>query len=481
MTKPEVIVREYSVDGDGQSMVCLTNVDYSDSLTPVRRVLHQSRRPTAPLRVAVAVAAAVCASACSNESSDSSVSFHPTASIQDLMLSVVDPAADAIWESVATIVTHEGTEERRPRTDEDWEALRHEAVRLVEASNLMLMGGRDVARPGFRSEHPGIELEPEEVQELIEEDFETWTRLVNDYHSVAVSMFEAVQNRDADRLFDEGGPLDVTCERCHQRYWYPGATGAPMPSTVGPDTPVPPVAAPAAAPTDVPTAGADTSTAPPLAPMGGTGTIEGHVHLSGELPGNPIIRMGVDPLCAQLTEGKQIVQESVLTSPDGSLANVFVRLQGTFPETPVPDEPVVIDQQDCVFIPRVVGARAGQNVQIKNSDPLLHNLNTQTTTTNRFNVGQPVQGMVYEFQPVEEDGMLRIRCDLHRWMTEYIGVVAHPYFATTDLTGTFTLTDVPAGIHTIQAWHEEYGILTQTVTVEADGVATADFTYPEAP
>ena len=65
-------------------------------------------------------------------------------------------------------------------------------------------------------------------------------------------------------------------------------------------------------------------------------------------------------------------------------------------------------------------------------------------------------------------------------MTEYIGVVAHPYFAATGLTGTFRITDVPVGTHTIQAWHEEYGIVTQTVTVEADGVATADFTYPSA-
>ena len=145
------------------------------------------------------------------------------------MLSVVDPAADAIWESVATIVTHEGTEERRPRTDEDWETLRHEAVRLVESSNLLLIEGRDVARSGFRSENPGIELEPEEVQALIEEDLEVWAQLVGDFHRVAATMFSAVENRDADRMFDEGGALDVTCERCHQRYWYPGETGPPPP------------------------------------------------------------------------------------------------------------------------------------------------------------------------------------------------------------------------------------------------------------
>ena len=411
--------------------------------------------------VAVLVAAA---SGCTSETQESSSPppYQPATSIQDIMLSVVDPAADTIWESVATIVTFGNIEERRPSTDEEWEALRHQAVRLVEATNLLLMPGRVVARPGFRSENPGIELEPEEVQALIDEDLATWYQLLGDYYGVASSMLSAIEARDADRLFDEGGPLDVTCERCHQRYWYPGETGPPR-STVGPEASLPKVVD---APSDA-------------APTGPTGTIQGHVRLAGDPPGNAVIRMGVDPLCSQLTDGKLIVQESVLTSPDGSLANVFVRLEGTFPDTPIPEEPVVIDQTDCVFVPRVVGARAGQLVQITNSDPLLHNLNAQTSTSNRFNVGQPMQGMVYEVRlEEEEESMLRIRCDLHRWMTEYIGVAPHPYFDVTDLTGKFVVENVPVGTHTIQAWHEEYGVLTQTVTVEAGGVADAAIIYP---
>ena len=416
-------------------------------------------------RVTVAVAVIFAAAACADEPRERSGggAFRPTASVQDIMLSVIDPAADAIWESVATIVTHDGVEERRPRTDEDWEALRHEAVRLVEATNLMLMMDRDVARPGFRSENPGIELEPEEVQALIDEDPETWEQGVADLYQVAASMLSAVENRDADRLFDEGGPLDVTCERCHQRYWYPGDVALLQRLAAESST------APAAP--DAPTSSALS---------GPTGTIRGHVQLSGELPGNPIIRMGVDPLCARLAEGKQLVQEAVVTSPNGSLANVFVRLVGDFPEMPIPEEPVVIDQVDCIFTPRVVGVRAGQLVQIKNSDPLLHNLNTLTSTTNRINVGQPVQGMVYEVRFAEEEDMLRIRCDLHRWMTEYIGIVPHPFFAVTDVSGTFTLDDVPAGAHSIEVWHEEYGVLTESVTVEAGAVTDADFTYPAA-
>src|SRR5262245_59609860 len=71
--------------------------------------------------------------------------FTPTATVQDIMVSMVDPKADNIWNSVATVVTLEGTEEKRPRTEEDWVALRHDAIILVEATNLLLMP-RQVAK-----------------------------------------------------------------------------------------------------------------------------------------------------------------------------------------------------------------------------------------------------------------------------------------------------------------------------------------------
>jgi plastocyanin len=188
--------------------------------------------------------------------------------------------------------------------------------------------------------------------------------------------------------------------------------------------------------------------------------------------------MGVDPGCRQLNAGKQVVEEVVVTDRDGSLANAFVQLQGAFPDVPVPSEPVVVDQQDCIFVPRVVGARVGQVVQFMNSDPVFHNVHSRSATTNSFNVGQPIEGMVYDVRLEEEPGMLRIACDRHRWMTQYVGVVAHPYFAVSDRSGTFSVEGVPPGTHTIQTWHEVYGLLTQTVRVEAGEVAMVEFTYP---
>ena len=84
--------------------------------------------------------------------------------------------------------------------------------------------------------------------------------------------------------------------------------------------------------------------------------------------------------------------------------------------------------------------------------------------------------MINEFR-LKEEGILRLQCDVHGWMAAFIGVVSHPYFAVTDTTGAFEIHDVPAGTHTLRAWHEQYGPLTATVQVESGGVATADFAY----
>jgi len=216
----------------------------------------------------------------------------------------------------------------------------------------------------------------------------------------------------------------------------------------------------------------------PASPVqGGTGTIKGHVKLMGKLPGNSVIRMGVDPKCSDLNKGKQAVQETVKAALDGSLANVFVRLEGKFPSTPVPKTPVVIDQHSCFYTPRVVGVRVGQVLEIRNSDNLFHNVHSVSNLDNSFNLAQAKAGVVDTFKMKSEEVMLRIGCDVHRWMTAYVGVVAHPYFAVTDASGGFQIANVPAGTHTITIWHEKYGPLKKSVKVTAGGTATVDFSY----
>jgi hypothetical protein len=208
----------------------------------------------------------------------------------------------------------------------------------------------------------------------------------------------------------------------------------------------------------------------------GRGTIKGHIRLSGKLPGNPIIRMGMDPMCSRANAGKRVIQDIVAASIDGSLANVFVNLVGTFPQTPVPTTPVTIDQSGCLYHPRVLGARVGQMLQVRNDDDLLHNVHGLSARGNGFNISEPKAGMVQQFKLKDEE-ILRLKCDVHGWMTAYVGIVNHPYFAVTDAGGVFQIANVPVGTHTIKVWQERYGALTQTVRVRAGATTTADFAY----
>jgi plastocyanin len=209
----------------------------------------------------------------------------------------------------------------------------------------------------------------------------------------------------------------------------------------------------------------------------GRGTITGHVRLMGKLPGNPIIRMGKDPLCAKMNAGKRVIQETVVAAADGSLANAFIELQGQLAPGPGPTGSVTIEQRGCVYSPRVVGVRVGQTLQVKNSDELMHNVHSLSTRGNGFNVSEPKAGMVQEFRLKDEEIMLRLKCDVHSWMAAFVGVVSHPYFAVTGTTGTFEIAGVPAGTHTIQAWHERYGMLSQKVRVQASATTTVNFAY----
>ncbi len=148
--------------------------------------------------------------------------YRPTATIKDIMDSMVDQDADAVWESVATDVTAAGTEQRAPKTDEEWKNVRRHAIPILEATNLLLIPGRKVARPGEKSENPKVELSPERIQALIDEDRESFVRLAHGLHDAMTVAIKAIDDRNPDALFDAGDGIDKACENCHLKYWYPG-------------------------------------------------------------------------------------------------------------------------------------------------------------------------------------------------------------------------------------------------------------------
>ena len=146
--------------------------------------------------------------------------FRVDATIKDIMDSLVDPGADYIWDAVATTVTAKGKEEKYPRTDEEWKEVRRRAIHLMEASNMLLIPGRRVARPGEKGD-PRVELPPEQVEALINNDRANFTKLANGLYDSVLPALRAIEAKDKEALLEAGDAIDQACENCHFTYWYP--------------------------------------------------------------------------------------------------------------------------------------------------------------------------------------------------------------------------------------------------------------------
>jgi hypothetical protein len=183
------------------------------------------------------VCAALSASSCSSKPSAPAAPaadvppYTTTATVKDIMLHIIDPAGDMVWDSVATVIDKGGLHETAPKTDEEWFKVRSGLIMMIEGSNLLMMPGRKVARPGEKSETPGVELEPSEMDELIAKDRAAWYQRAKTLHDVAQSVLEVVDRKDAQKLFDVGEDIDKACENCHRQYWYPNEQIPELPSS----------------------------------------------------------------------------------------------------------------------------------------------------------------------------------------------------------------------------------------------------------
>ena len=172
--------------------------------------------PLSVLLLAVCIAAA-----CRQQQEPPAPAYTPTATVKDLMQGMIDRSADDVWLSVTSVHTEKGVIDTRPQNDEEWLKVRHGALALAEAANLLMIPGRRVARPGEKSETPGVELEPEEMDELIAKDREGWNMRARALHEAALATLKAVDAKDADKVFELGEQIELACEGCHSHYWYP--------------------------------------------------------------------------------------------------------------------------------------------------------------------------------------------------------------------------------------------------------------------
>lgn len=215
----------------------------------------------------------------------------------------------------------------------------------------------------------------------------------------------------------------------------------------------------------------------PQAAEGGA-SISGTVKFTGTAPANPAIDMSEEAACKSKHEGQPTDPEFVVN--DGKLGNVFVYVKSGLAAGKTytaPTSPVVLDQDGCLYKPRVFGVMTGQQIEIRNSDPVLHNIKAVPKENRGFNISQPTKGMTTTRTFAMREVVVPLECNVHSWMNAWVGVLDHPYFATSATDGSFKISGLPAGTYEVEAWHEKLGAQTMQVTVAADEGKTQDITF----
>ncbi len=205
---------------------------------------------------------------------------------------------------------------------------------------------------------------------------------------------------------------------------------------------------------------------PALHPARPAAIVEGTVRVRGNVPPLPPLKTSdaVAKLC-----GARIPDRTLIVGEAGGLSNAIVFLAGAVPPREggnSPRQPELVDQRGCEYVPPVLALRAGTEIEIRNSDPLLHNVRANNSSP-LFNFAMPVQGLRVRKQLPPSPITLHLACDVHPWMHAVIRTFDHPYFAITDARGRYRLPDVPSGKQKLVFWHQRFP--EKAIEVEALG------------
>ena len=209
-------------------------------------------------------------------------------------------------------------------------------------------------------------------------------------------------------------------------------------------------------------------------------TVTGTVVFDGKAPVLRPLGMEAEPVCHKMHGGKPAPNEMLVLGGGNSMGNIMVWVSKGLPAGkawPASKTPVVLDQKGCQYVPHVMGIMVGQPYRILNSDGILHNVHTLPKLNPQFNRGQPATVKEITTTFPKPEGMFQIKCDVHPWMSAYIGVFTHPFFSVTRTDGKFTIPSLPAGTYEITAWHERLGTQTASVTVAENDTKTQNFKF----
>ncbi len=206
--------------------------------------------------------------------------------------------------------------------------------------------------------------------------------------------------------------------------------------------------------------------------------LTGKVNYEGPVPKARPLKMGADPICSMDHETAPTSQ-AVVINENMTMRYVMVSIESGLDgkKFPVPTEPAILNQEGCVYDPHVWGVRAGQKVEIRNSDNTLHNVHSLSDKNRQFNMAMPriVKRKNHTFDQAED--IFKIKCDVHPWMSTWVGVFDHPFFSVTDDQGNFSIPELPPGKYTLRAWQEKLPAQTKEITVVDGEDLSVEFTF----
>lgn len=201
-------------------------------------------------------------------------------------------------------------------------------------------------------------------------------------------------------------------------------------------------------------------------------SIEGVVTLKGKAPASKELDWKNEKKCVALRKNKPIMSEDYVVNGD-KLQNVLVSVKDAKKGGSKPPK-ATIDQVGCHYEPHVFGLMVGQELDVKSSDPFMHNINMTSMKANDGpNISQPNKGVETRKFNKPEPAPFKIKCNVHKHMSSYCQVFDHPYFAVTDKDGKFKINGIPAGNYTLVFWHEKAGSKEMKVAVKGAAKANA--------
>jgi plastocyanin len=200
------------------------------------------------------------------------------------------------------------------------------------------------------------------------------------------------------------------------------------------------------------------------------GTISGTVKFKGSAPAPKKLDVGKDKeVC-----GKSPKMDQTLIVNNGNLVNAVITITDIQKGKKIDVKKVTLDQNGCEYHPHVLAFQAGSTVEVLNPDGILHNIHSYSKVNSPFNQAQPKFKKTLDVK-IDKPEAIEVKCDVHGWMHGWLVATESPYFAVTDNSGSFKLSDVPPGSYTVEVWHEKLGKSTQKVTVKSKEEAKVSF------